>query len=86
MLLMSLKTDDPAEAWSRIHPELLRLDDGGRIDGAALNGILKAHCRSLKTEKETLHWAQENKLIMVHVGEVPTAYFLTDLGKAWKPA
>jgi hypothetical protein len=82
-MLRSMQTTDPATAWSLVHPELLKLDADKRISGVVMNAKLGFHCRGMQVVKKTLHWALDQKLLVAHFEEVPTAYSLTTSGRDW---
>lgn len=84
MLLRSLQTRDPQEAWARSHAALLELDAKGRISANDLNSVLTIHCQGMKVIKDTLHWAEDNVYLQKFWEEAPTEYALTDIGRAWK--
>lgn len=84
MLLRSLQTRVPEEAWARSHAALLELDANGRISANDLNGVLTIHCQGMKVIKDTLQWAEDNRYLHKFWEEIPTEYALTDIGRAWK--
>jgi hypothetical protein len=82
-MLRSLQTTDPIEAWKRSHSDLLKLDTAGRISNTDMSRILGMHCRGIKAQKDTLHWALGQRLVIPFVEAIPTEYALTDIGRKW---
>lgn len=83
-MLRSLQTEDPAIAWSRIHPHLMKLDPEKRISAETMYELLCFICRGLKAQKDTLHWAEDKGLLLVHFEDAPTSYSLTSAGRKWQ--
>lgn len=80
-MLRSLQTDDPKEAWARAYPDIVKLDAKGRISLADISSVLGPHCRGMRTERDTLHWAREQGLLEAFLECIPTQYALTPQGK-----
>ena len=84
MILRSMQTNDPGEAWAQVHKHLVGYVHSKRIPGEYIYEKLSMYCRGKMTEKSTVRWEVENDLLIAHCEDMPTSYSLTKAGQDWK--
>jgi len=84
-MLRSMQTTDPLEAWAQVHPLLIANFRGERLAGVFIHEKLSMYCRGMRAVRDTLDWAIENGLLVVHREDIPSSYSLRERGRAWSP-